>query len=300
MKIALYSWNSCLNDVVKRIKKEKKHVLLKDYFDADKMVAWNESAHNGWKKRIDYMHERGKEVLLYQQGVYGADWVRPPFNRPIISDKVMVWGTGDKKRLLSYGVPEEKIVITGSPIIQYLQPRVEHSGKNVIYALEHWDWGDVIENNIVATELRKLKGATVYTKGLETENNTFVFENPIVSKRDASNHMEIVAETLAKADLVVAISESTFALLAEILDIPVVIPDVWIPKPRGGDRRYLQFEKNCSNAVTVCKLEELNKTIMYQLEHPEILREERRIAAIENGGLGIEDPVENIINVIEQ
>jgi len=298
MKLALYDWNSCLQEIVEILK--PKHILLKDYQDAEKMVVWNECEHNGWKKRIDYMQERGREVILYQQGIYGADWVRPPFNRPIISDKVLVWGEGDKKRLLKYNVPEEKIIITGSPLVHRLKPRVAHKGKNVVFALEHWDWGDVIENNIVAVELRKLKGPTVYTKGLETENNTFAFQNPVVSKRDTMEHLDIVAELLAKTDLLVAISESTISLFAEILDIPVVIPDVWIPKPRGGIELYTQFEKNCSNAVTICKLEELNDTILHQLEHPEILREERRKAAIENGGLGIKDPVQNIINVIEK
>lgn len=298
LKLACYNWNCCLDEIVERLK--GKHNLLKGYKDADRIVVWNECAKNGWKERIDYVQNKGGESILYQQGVWGVDWVRPPFNRPIISDRVCVWGEGDKKRLISYGISEKKIFVTGSPIIHHLIPRAEHSGKNVVFALEHWDWGDVLENNIVASELRKLKGVKIITKGLKGENNTHIFDNPVISCRKDPDHLKIVADVLSTADLIVAISESTFALFAEILDIPIVIPDVWTPKPRGGDELYLKFEKNCSNAVTVCKLEDLNKTIMHQLKHPEILREERRRAAIENGGVGIKDPVGNIIKVIER
>ena len=155
-----------------------------------------------------------------------------------------------------------------------------------------------MENNIVASELRKLKGVKVITKGLDKENNTQIFDNPIISNRMTADHLDTVAEVLSTADLVVGISESTFAFLAETLDIPVVIPDVWVPKPRAGDERYKDFVANESNAITKCKLEDLNKTIMYQLKHPEILREERRIASTENGGVGIKDPVQNLIDII--
>ena len=298
MKLALYDWNCCLQEVVERLK--EKHTLLEKHKDADKIVVWNECAKNGWRERIDHIQGKGGKSILYQQGVWGVDWIRPPFNEPIVSDVVCVWGEGDKKRYISNGVPAEKIVVTGSPIIKHLQPRAEHTGKNVVFALEHWDWGDVVENNIVASELRKLKGVKVITKGLDKENNTFLFDNPVVSSRKDGDHLKIVAEVLSTADLVVAISESTFSLLAEILDIPVVVPDIWVPKPRAGDERYLKFEGLYSNAVTRCKLEDLNETIKYQLKHPEILRAERKQAGIDNAGVGIKDPVQNLINVIEQ
>ncbi len=296
--VAIYNWNSVLDDVIKQIK--KKHTLLSDYEGADVTVLWCESDMKGWKEGIDYTHKRGNKVIVYQQGIWGMDWIRPPFNEPIISDIVCVWGEGDKKRLISYGVPEEKIRVTGCQIIQRLTPRVKHEGKNVVFALEHWDWGDVVENNIVASELRKLEGVKVITKGLHKENDTEIFENPIISDRFSSNHLETVAEVLSTADLVIGISESTFHFLAEYLDIPVIIPDIWTPKSRGGDDRYLKFEKNYSNAITKVKLEDLNDEIYKQLEHPEILRAERKQAVIDNGGVDIKDPVGEFIKVIEE
>lgn len=298
MKLALYGWNCVLDQVVERLK--KKHNLLKSHEEAELLVLWCESEKKGWKERIDWAHKRGKKVIVYQQGIWGMDWVKPPFNESIISDIVIVWGEADKKRLISYGVPEEKIRVTGCQIIPRLIPRVKHEGKNVVFALEHWDWGDVVENNIVAAELRKLKGVKVITKGLQKENHTEVFENPVETNRFEGNHLDIVAEVLSKADLVVAISESTFAFLAEYLDIPVIIADIWTPKPRGGDERYLQFKGHFSNAVTKVKLKDLNNEIYKQLEHPEILREERRLAVIENGGVNILDPVGEFCKVIEE
>lgn len=297
MKIALYNWNSVLDEVI--VKMQDKHTLLKSYEDADVVVLWNEIKEADWQKRVTESQEMGKKVILYQHGVWGTDRTREPFNEPILSDIVTVWGEGDKKRLIQDGIPEEKIVITGCPLFQRLKPRIPHDGKNVVFALEHWDWGDVIENNIVARKLRDLKGAKIITKGLKRENKTDSFENPVSSYRLDYGHLDIVAEVLSTADLVVAISESTFAFLAEYLDIPVIIADVWTPKPRAGDETYLKFQGLYSNAITKVKLEDLNKEIMYQLKHPEILREERKQAVLENGGSNIKDPVQNIIDVIE-
>jgi len=297
LKINVYNWNSVLNDVLPKL--EEKHELVDKYQDADVVVLWNEIKRAGFLDVVLGAQKKGIPVILYQQGVWGIDRVEPPFNEKIQSDVVLVWGQGDKDRLIKYGVPAEKIIITGSPVIQKLKPREEHEGKNVVFALEHWDWGDVPENHIVAAELRKLEGANLITKGLDRENETDNFDNPIKSCRVDDNHLDVVANLLARTDLVVAISESTFAFLAEVLDIPVILPDVWIQKPRAGEMAHLDFEKRHSDAVTIVPLKKLNKTIYKQLKHPEILREERKKNVALNGGIHIKDPVQNIIKCIE-
>jgi hypothetical protein len=297
-KIACYNWNCVLDEVIERLKKN--HVLLSGYEGADKLVVWCEIKEKGWLERIEETQKRGKQVILYQMGVWAHDRVRPPWNEKLVSDVICVWGEGDKKKLIEYGTPEEKIIVTGCPIIPRLKPRVAHEGKNVVFALEHWDVGeDVVENNIVAAELRKLKGVKVITKGVTKENHTEIFENPVESDRFGGNHLDIVADVLSTADLVVAISESTLAFLAECLDIPVIIADIWTPKPRGKDERYLQFKGNFSNAVTKVKLEDLNKEILWQLKNPQIKREERKESAKENGGVDIKDPIGEFVKVVE-
>jgi len=298
MKINAYNWNSCITKVLERL--EEKHELVEEPEDADVVVLWNEIEKAGWLNIVKRAQAKGIPVILYQQGVYGIDRVRPPFNEKIHSDVVLVWGPGDKDRLVKYGVPEEKIIVTGSPVVDRLIPKQKHDGKNVVFALEHWDWGDVPENHIVASELRKLTDVNLITKGLHTENYTENFENPLISARWSNDHLDIVADLLSRTDLVVAISESTFALLAEVLDIPVIIPDVWVPKARAGDYTFLDFEKNCSNAVTKCSLEDLIPTIKEHLKHPGIKREERKKNAIMCGGIEVDNPVDNYVSIIEK
>ena len=298
MKYYIYNWNSTLDEVIAKFQKEGK--LAKTWQEADKIILWCESGLYDWKDRILEAQKTGKEVILYQQGIWAFEWVKPPFNEGIISDKALVWGEGDKKRMIKYGVPEDKIKVVGCPIYKHLKPRVTHTGKNVVFALEHWDIEDVVENQIVAAELRKLEGINIITKGLMNENTTFIYDNPVESGRSlGKSHFEIVADTLSKADLVVGLSESTFQFLAECLDIPVVVADLWIPKTRGRDERYLNFKGEFSNAVTKVKLQDLNKEIYRQLKHPEILRKERAEAVIENGGINIDNPVERICQEIE-
>ena len=296
MKISAYNWNCVLSDIIPEL--EKRHKLV-DPKDADRIVVWSESFRYGWGDRIKKVQKRGGKSIVYQQGVWGMDWVRPPFSEPIISDVVCVWGEGDKEKLIKFGTPAEKIKVTGSPILKHLIPRVEHEGKNVVFALEHWDMEDCVENLIVASELRKLEGVKVITKGVFRENQTSLFQNPVESDRFGGDHLKVVAEVLSTADLVVGLSESTFQMLAESLDIPVVIADIWKPKERGNDPKYLDFKGNFSNGVTKVKLEDLNKTIKWQLKHPEIKREERKEAARLQLGVGINDPTGNLLKIIE-
>lgn len=298
MKLALYNFNCVLDEVVDEIK--KRHTLLSGYKEADRLVVWCEIESKGWLERIKYAQKRGRKVILYQHGIWGMDNVKPPFNEKLVSDVICLWGEGEKQRYISYGVPEEKIRVTGCPIIPRLKPRVPHEGKNVLFALEHWDYGDVVENNIVAAELRKLKGVKVITKGLQKENHTEIFENPVESNRFEGNHLDIVAEVLSTTDIVVAISESTLAFLAECLDIPVIIADIWTPKPRGGDDRYLQFKGEFSEGVTKVGLDNLNKEILWQLKNPNLKKSERERATNLNGGKNIKDPVGNLCKIIEE
>jgi len=297
MKLTVYNWNQVLDEVIPELKGE----LIDDWKKADKLVVWCESKIYGWREAIERAQKRGKEVILYQQGIWACDWVRPPFSEPIISNKVLVWGQEDKRRLVKYGTPAEKIIVTGSPIIKHLKPRVKHEGKNVVLALEHWDEGqDCLENQIIASELRKLEGVKVITKGLIGENDPSFYQNPVFTNRFEGGHFEKVAEVLSTADIVVGLTESTLQFFAECLDIPVIIVDIWQPKVRGGDERYLDFHPNFLNGVTHVAIKDLNKEIYRQLKHPEIKREERKQSAIDNGGINLPNPVKTIVDIINE
>jgi hypothetical protein len=200
---------------------------------------------------------------------------------------------------MSVGVPSEKIVVTGTPIFRHLKPRVPHKGINVVFSPEHWDV-DVSENLIVADQLRKVKGVKIITKTLQGEQMEELYDNVVSSNRSSPDHLDIVADVLSTADVVVGISESTFELCAQILDIPVVIADIWIPKACDGDDRYKDYHREYSDACLREKdVNKLKEAVYFAIENPDELSEERKKVAISDGGINLEDPLSNIINVIE-
>ena len=268
------------------------------FLSADAIVVWQETAHAGWRDWVQEGVNRGKKVILVQHGRRGTSRIYPPFNETLVSNLVCSWSENDKKRLMSTGVDENRIRVTGTAIWKHLKPRVPHEGKNVVFSPEHWD-KDVTENFIVADKLRELKGVNIITKCLNGHQDPAMYDNPVVSDRNKPDHLDIVMDTLSKADLVVAISESTFELIAQALDIPVVIADIWVPKGCDGDMRYKDYFREYSNACTKVPLKDLNKEIMKQLKHPEILREERKKIVIDDGGINLPDPVKEICDIIE-
>jgi hypothetical protein len=304
LKILLFDWNNILYDVAKELNR-RGHILLphdgqkSTFKKADVIVVWNEVAIGGWREWIKEARAVGKRVVLVQHGRRGTSRIFPPFNEELVSNVVCAWSENDRKRLESCGISSDRIVVTGTPIFKHLKGRVPHVGKNVVFSPEHWDQ-DVAENFIIKNELEKLKGVTVISKLLTGEHTQGVYPNPVWSDRKQEGHLAICADVLAKADLVVAVSESTFELMAEILDIPVVIADIWVPKACDGDERYREYHREYSNACTRVKdIKKLTEVIKEQLKKPQILRKERKEIGVLDGGLDINDPIGNIIKVIE-
>lgn len=307
MKILLFDWNNILTDVAKELNKQGHELLSHDgkestFKKADVIVVWNETALGLWRDWIIRARKMGKRVVLVQHGRRGTSRIYPPFNEQLVSDVVCAWGENDRKRLESVGVPSDRIKVTGTPIFRHLKKREPHKGINVVFSPEHWDM-DVAENFIIQKELRKLeaKGITVHSKLLTGEHTEGVYPNPIWSDRKAAGHLEICADVLKTADLVVAVSESTFELCAEILNIPVVVSEIWIPKACDGDERYRDYHREYSNACTRERdLSKLNQTILAELKNPNRLSKERAEIGVMDGGLNIENPVDEIIKVILQ
>lgn len=305
MKILIFRWNNLTFLIEKELEKRGHKVFAthqlprKDIKKFDIMVNWNESEAGGGADYIKHAKTLGIKTILLEHGRRGSSRIYPPFNEPYLSDKVCVWGQRDYDKFLEIGTPKEKLVITGTPIFKYLKPREKHEGINVIFSPEHWDT-DVSENLIVAATLRKLKGVKIISKLLKGEHEERYYDNPIISSRLHEGHLEKCAEVLSTADLVVGISESTFELMAEILDIPVVIADVWIPKACDGDDRYKDYKREYSDACKLVKIDKLNETIYQQLKHPEELKEQRTQVAINEAGINIENPTKLICDAIEQ
>lgn len=302
MEISIYNRCGVLNDVIteleKRGHKVTKHItdtLWTGWKKADVIVVWNDSKTDGWRKWIKIAQKKGKKVILVQHGRRGISRVHPPFNEEIVSDKVCVWSEINKQRLIEANVPEEKIVVTGTPIFRHLKPRVPHKGKTIVFCPVHWSDNDEVENIIVMNQLKKIDGVNLITK-IVYSNDTRNYVNPVFSDISEPDHFEICADVLSQADLVVGIADSTFELMAEIMDIPVVVAKIRLP-----NRKYRENMYPPSNACAVVEdVMKLNDEVRKHLKHPELLKEERSKIGIIEGGIDIENPVERIIEVIEQ
>lgn len=300
MKILAFDWNNIMQDVIEELI-ARGHELL-DHRDkwkeADVIVVWQETDLGGAKDWVREIQAAGKRVVLMQHGRRGTSRIFPPFNEELVSDQLCVWGENDVTRMTECGVPREKIHVTGTPVVKHVKERIPHKGINVVFSPEHWDV-DVFENLIVAGALRKIKGINVITKILEGEHNPSEYDNPVSSNRQHFGHLDVAIGVLQQADVVVAISESTFELLAEIMDIPVIIADIWTPKACAGDDRYKDYKREYSNACEkVADLSKLGGVIKKYTRNPQLLAEERRLIGIMDGGTHIEDPVDRIIKVI--
>lgn len=304
LNILVFNFNNTMTDVIEELKVLGHNVLLPDgkqstYRKADIIVLWNETEDAGWKVWIRGARRDGKKTILIQHGRRGTSRIFPPFNEKLESDIIAAWGENDRKRLESCGVDKDKIKVVGTTIFKHLKPRIPHTGINIVYSPEHWGGAEVSENLIIASELKKLKDVTVVTKILAGEHNPILYSNPVESHRNMLDHLEICADVLRTADVVVGISESTFELLAEYLDIPVVIAEIWKPKGCDGDERYREYHREYSNACTRVKdISKLNDAIMFAVKHPEHLREERKQIIIDDGGTNIENPLLEITNLI--
>jgi hypothetical protein len=312
--ILSFDFNNILDDVehelIRRGHTLLPHTLengeLNDWRKADVIVVWQETELGGWKDTIRTWQKAGKRVVLMQHGRRGTSRIFPPFNEKLVSDQLCVWGENDVTRMVSCGVPRNRIHVTGTPVTHHVKPRIPHEGINVVFSPEHWDM-EVPENFAVRNALRRFtksrwpwqKKVNIITKILEGEHHPANYDNPVSSNRSTPGHLDKAVDVLRTADAVVAVSESTFELLAEIMDIPVIIADIWVPKACAGDERYKTYQREYSPACERVKnLNTLGEVIMKHVKHPHLLREERRKIAILDGGTDIEDPVSEIINVI--
>ena len=295
MRLFIQNWNNIATDLLANLDKFG-FKETRDILEADKVITWNDVMPDQIFL-IEFAHKRKIPVIVLQHGSKGTSKYYPPFNQKVLVDKICVWGEGMRTRLLEIGTPEAKVEVTGTTIFSHLEPKVKHEGINIIFSPEHWE-KDIPENRDTATKLKKLKGVNIFTKILPMHNKWW-YDNPILSDRNDPKHFEIIADLLAKTDLVVGIMEGTFELLAQSLDIPIVIMKDWKPKPIGDDDRYLKYSKRLSVASKETTLKDLTSTIEQQLKNPDELKEQRRLEAINEGGINIENPLGNIMKVIK-
>lgn len=275
MKLWLWEHNQVMGDL------RKEFEIAEKIEDADKVLLWNDV--NPIERGIvRYARSLKKPVFVLQHGRKGTSRYYPPFSEKIQADKLFVWGEFDRASLIEAG-QEARIEVVGSPIFSRLYKKA-HEGINVVFSPEHWDRA-ITENTLVRKKLRQLRGIQVITKLIDSpSHDPKAYDNVVLSNRAMDNHLDVCADVLSVADIVVGISESTFELMAQFLNIPVVIMDEWSPKSFGGDARYATYRRVISRAAKRTSLKNLLKTIKHQLENPDELEEERKQVCIEEGG----------------
>ncbi len=264
--------------------------------EADKIIVWQDVM--SMSLAIAKSAKRKKKpVILMQHGRWGTGQYYYPFFQECLADHICVWGQQVKDRMMSAGINKKRIHITGSTIFRHLEPKVKHPGINVVFTPEHWDC-DVQENHDVYKELKKIPDINLIVKTVNKydEDN---YENVIWTDRSKEGHLKKCSEVLSTTDIVVGVMEGTFELLAQMMNIPVIIVDVWKPKPFRGDEAYKLYKMMKSNAAKYVPLNKLQSEVSRQIQSPDELQLERQKVAVYEGGKNIKSPLEEILKVIK-
>ncbi len=254
----------------------------KDIKEANTVIVWND-LYPVERGIINYARSKGKKAYVMQHGRRGSSRYFPPFKDKIYADKLLVWGEADKESLIEAGQDASKIEVVGTPILKKLKARVPHKGINIVFSPEHWD-RPLKENVEVRDLLRKLKGVKIQTKLIYSASHTEEYDNPVRTHVSDPDHLERLIDLLKWADLVVGISESTLELIAQAMDIPVVIMEEWEPKNFKGDPKYLTYRRVISKGAKRATMETLLATIKQQLANPDELKQERAEIVLAEGG----------------
>lgn len=118
MKAYLRNRSNLLNDVLPNIE-QTDNLLLADIF-----LDWN-CVLTEPRRNYELAKEYGKTSFLYCHGLMGENDHNPDIvdhitgmdGKPMIADYHLSWGQGGKDILLKSGVPEEKIKLTGCPVL---------------------------------------------------------------------------------------------------------------------------------------------------------------------------------------
>jgi len=291
-KYYLVDFNRVLADVREALKDD----IVETPSEADKVIVWQDVLGIG-RSIVKLAKAYKKPVILVQHGRWGTGQYFHPFYTKCLADQVCVWGQEVKDRMVKVGIPKKKIHITSSTIFKHLIPKKKHPQTNIVFSPEHWD-SDIPENHAVYKELKKIKDVNIIVKTVN-EYDKENYENVIYSDRTKEGHLQKCAEVLSTADVVVSVMEGTFELLAQVMDIPVIIPDIWQPKSFQGDEGYKYYERMKSKAAKYIPLKSLQAEISRQIGNPNELKLERQKVALDEGGLHIKDPLKEILKVIK-
>lgn len=332
MKIYCRDFNNILLNLKKRFD------LTEDAREADCLVLWQDVRGDMaelCKINQEYLH---KPVVVVQHGRGATNDYLPPNKFPLQATKFCCWGIKDYERLERAGYAD-RAVITGSPLIDFLSPRINHDGKNITFCpvitqheepeniIAYWTLKRIeLKKSIETLEKHKdkLKDAwhaykiqentatedtipyyninadwRLIAKITDVHDKKLYFGDVVSTMPSNRAHLSDIIKLLSVTDCVVGIEEGTFPLLAMAMEIPVVIVDGFKYKIYG-DIDYSSVEMIKTNAVRRVELSELEKTIDDELTNPATLKKEREQIVRDELWDGITNPNDNIEKVIRE
>jgi hypothetical protein len=331
MKIYLRDYNGVLTPL------KEKFDLVEDPRDADLLLLWQDIRGDMLelcKINKEYMH---KPVVVVQHGRAATNDYLPPNKFPMLADKYCCWGVRDKDRLdrAGYG---DRAVITGSPLVKYLEPIEKHDGKNIVFTpiitsheepdniITYWKLkslelkkaGEVIKKNY--DKLRDAWHSWEIEETSATENSipyhvlnkNWRLIAKITSIHDKKLYLGDVVPTiqinkthindcihlLSLTDCVVGLEEGTFQLLAMAMGVPCVMVDGFKYR-EYGNIDYSSVEMVKTDSASRVGLDGLEEAIDKQLANPEQLKSQMEQVVKDELWDGKTDPIENIINVVK-
>lgn len=162
------------------------------------------------------------------------------------------------------------------------------------------------EERLFKTEVKsKLPRDITYKNGLINVKLTGVHDiyqytsALIMLNQDDPNNISEICNLLTNIDLMVCLEEGTMQLLASMLNIPVVVVNIFNYRNYGGVENYDTIEKiKTDSCYFLNNLSKLGDTIDYVLKHSNEKTNERIKVCEYEGGANILNPVEQILNVV--
>ncbi len=256
---------------------------------------------NEEKGYMDEALKRNIPVLVIQHGRQATrDYSKD--GRDLRANKICLWGMIDYNRMRGLGYPAEKLVITGCPILEALPKQLPPGFKKpiIFFSPKYYPYLTDPNFDILKELLRTPYKIIIKTIADDVNlHNYFQWQQiypgriDIVStspKGRPLNHLTKVIGGLMKSCIFVGIEESINELMAEAMDIPVVmVTDAWIPKETlhfNGQHDVMRKGLAYSRAVYRTKLNNLFNELNRVMKHDD-KKEERFDVAREEGGLGL-------------
>ena len=336
MKLYISDFNGVLTDI--RQHYEELDQVIYDPREADIWVLWQDVRREMAELcqiNAEYMR---KPVVVIQHGRGATRDYLPPNNFKMYATKFCCWGEKERERLIKAGYGD-RAVITGSPLIKKIKPRQEHEGKNIVFCpvitqheepeniITYWELKKIEYSRaqeLLRSNLDKLKSGwdawnvnpnavtdgsipyyninrnwRVIAKITGIHDKALYHGDVLDTLQNNKEHIRDSIKLLQHTDCVVGMEEGTFQLLAMAMGIPVVMVEGFKYTNYGGID-YSQIEMIHTDAVRWTDLSNLEKVIDEELKSPDVLKVQREKVLKEEFGDLNSDPIQNIINVIEE